>query len=445
MKKFRKQHQRSSSPPDYLPHIGVPIVGGHSSNDDKLARAESISSSSCSSTAGFSSTPPSSLLHMNNHNYHRNVNFKQQSIVADDLSNSSSLSISPSTPRKEWETRFKTVQRQHRDRLDDSSADDSSSNNNHSKYDLPDISINSSSLPHSYILASRNNSSSLKAKTIHGGMTIASNNKFVVPPPHLLPQKQKCVSSTGRIVVTESLDDSRKPIGVGGLLASSKGENNKSEHLPSSLPLKVHTNDDNGVGVDNERNQDDSPHNRLDSSIRGGNLFQSMFQSKKKQKKKDNNANNAMKKTLKNKFIRPKATLNEAAKRRTKSYDCLLDTSMRDGDSSGSGNRRSRSRTNQEQSSSSVRNPINFNSRSSAASSNKFGPVGDVIGPDGVFRQMKSKIDPRKERKLLFTEVRNDAMTKDSATAFLGEEKSTHHGKIFVGQGTYCSVLIAFL
>ena len=341
----------------------------------------------------------------------------------DDVSsNDSSLSMSPSTPKKEWEQRFKSYQMQRNERMDDSSADSSSN-----RYDLPDISVksNPSSLPHNYALASRNPLAS--SSSTAAGARGLSPKKIVVPPPMLVPNKVFNTTST------KSLDNSQK----NSYVWTSEGE--KSDHLPISSPsntarlphqfaksIQVDYDDDDDE--DDEDDEDGANDQHKDTSTRGGNLFASMFK-KKNQKNKDNDQTKEVKKEKKSRLLRKKTpkelgALSEA-KRRTKSYDCLLDTSMRGGD----GSRRSRGpgRTSSDGKSLSLK-PHNL-------PPNKYGPVGTVIGPDGILRHIETKMDPKKEKKMLFTEIRNDAMTKDSATAFLGEEKSTHHGKNFGKKG----------
>jgi len=69
-----------------------------------------------------------------------------------------------------------------------------------------------------------------------------------------------------------------------------------------------------------------------------------------------------------------------------------------------------------------------------------FGPKGTVIGPGGEVRNIKGNLgfgikrrDSEKERKLKFTEMHNSRTTAvDSASSYLGEDKSVHYGQNFV-------------
>lgn len=346
MRRFKSSS--SSSPPEFLPssieNDNVYAADDSYPNEGERSQgSESMSSRSPSSSTMISTTPPSSIS--------RKVRQSSDEIS----SRSSSLSASPTTPKKEWELRFKSYQKlRKKERMDNSPTE---FNNNLSKVALPDIGKHTSkSLPRNYTLPSQ----------------VQQGVKLVAPKHHL---KMKRLERRNQdIKMSKSLDESIKD-------------------------GKFHSIDINDDYLSGDSDYSlTSSEGMIDRSTRGGNVFGSLFKKKSKDKKSP-------------------TRLEE--NRRAKSCDDLMDRSIR----GGSGEIEVRG--------SRVRTVSDDGKKFVAGYSTKYGPIGSVIGPDGVLRNISTKVDDRKEKKLMFTEVRNSANSKDSATAYLGDEKSVHKGKNF--------------
>jgi hypothetical protein len=369
MRKSKQSSPISSSPPDYLPRsVGVAIVNDgirykreECSTGNNMSRPGSLSSL-CSSN--LSSTPPSC--------------FSKSNKYSDGYSsNSSSLSVSPSTPKKEWEMQLKSHLMQNRHTL----LDDSSTDSNHLKVDSPTSrSMPSSSLPSAYSL-------------LDGVPSLVPQ---LVPPRDQTrlgeySSKMKSVQN----VKSHDVEDS-----------CLSGESDNSGHRPNGI-TRIFKNAP-PTGDKPPSTLDQGIDRGSDRSTRGGNIFSFLSKNKKERKSK------SKKQIKKNSFLKKDKSSNTS--RRTKSCDSLLDVSLRAGDQS--------SRTNSKR-----HNSDDW--KGHIPKSNKYGPIGSVITPNGTLMNTIKRMDKKKETKLVFTDLRNSITSKDTSTAYLGEEKSIHRGKNF--------------
>ena len=451
-RRFRKGPKQSSSPPEFLPKIDADYVdddelGYHHHNDEAPASA-SLNSSSLSTTP-----PMSTMSQQQQQQYHHGRSPDTFS------SRSSSLSASPNTgtpPRKQWEVKFKNFRRlerreQRRERFDSfeqSSNDDSSSNpkstsSSLSRVQMPDFRVSSSqqqqqggllnSLPPDYVIPNNMLSGSPKMTLIppirghnrydrYIGKSIMDNRSKSIDE---LSQKRRCNS--------EGIDDDANVSNGNSILKKNKFNNDNSNskdgisnnHRNNGPIMLDHLDSDDDFSSDLSAVSPSNQHavdKEEDKGVRGGSIF-ARFKKRDRKNSKDSSSSDKRK----GNDLLDNSISNSSSHRRVKSFSSLLDDSIRGGigsrdadgnvqhhhDHSGSGKHR-----------------INYKSSKRDYKSKDNSRY--VIGPDGVLREMKSKNAGRqKEKKLVFTEFRNAANAKESSTAYLGEEKSTHKGDNF--------------
>lgn len=391
----KSKNPKSSPPPEYLPRsIGISDGDGdgdgdgdptYFTNEATSERSESYTSTGTSSSF-LSITPPSQLSSSNN----RGNNISQSQYNNVQLSpnslSSRSLSASPVTPLKNWEIGFKgyfkSLRKHKNSQMDDSSTDTSDKID---KVALPDIMGKnkklSSSLPPNYVVPPRR-------------YTVSTGNASTA----------STASATGTSVIAPKVQTQLRRV----------SSRDKFDTLDASVKYGkattvhdinyMHSSDEwSYLSGDSDHSSHHHSDEGMDKATRGGNVFGKMFGKKKRDGSGTRGASDD-------------AAVPSGHSRRTKSCDSLLDSSVRGG---------SRIRSSSDE------------KKLYLSSNTKYGPTGTVIGPDGILRDINSKIDFQKEKKIVFTEMRNSANAKDSATAYLGEEKSVHKGKLFEPTSTF--------
>mmetsp|Transcript_17960 Transcript_17960/g.20447 ORF Transcript_17960/g.20447 Transcript_17960/m.20447 type:complete len:911 (+) Transcript_17960:197-2929(+) len=346
----KSKFKASSSPPEHLLVVkSVPIDNGVGS------LASSYSSSLCM-------TPPSSLNHKGDH--------------SDDgvSSNGSSLSVSPSTPKKEWE-----VQLGSHLNLSNKKGEV------HSKMELPNI-MRPKSLPSNSFIGERTD--------MFGFLRNSRKTRDEL-------DMSSSTSRTRRIGKVTCDDDREtdkvqwpKPDYNSGDSDYSNSRSGRSSKFTKDIS-------------DERITENHAKAMNSDSSTRGGNIFAAMFKRPHRRKK------GRPDRELNDRALKAEET--RCGHRSCSSLD-ILDTTMRGGETP------TRDRNNSD-----------YSSKFSAAFEHK----GMVIGPGGLgmryvnAQHFKTQTDTRKEKKLMFTDLRNSKHGKDSGSAYLGEEKSTHRGQHF--------------
>lgn len=171
----------------------------------------------------------------------------------------------------------------------------------------------------------------------------------------------------------------------------------------------------------------------LDSSVHGGSMFKSMFKGGRHKKEVRVQAQDAPSRND-NLLILDK-------KMHKKNQSCgTLDVPIRGGAqvTIGIGERAIRTKSDSEdrarRSSSDFQPPLGVAPK--AVRSGLFGPKGLIIGPRRSNKEPKvSRRNKRRQQKVAFTEIHNDS--KDSAAAYLGEEKSICRGGNFASLSKY--------